>query len=142
MRQSHEQSIVRARDESMHRTTRITCHTGCEMRRSALADAGVARETRGTMRYMRKLGVVLFAVGILTAVGSVLHARSETQRRYEQWYSAEMGSNDLSRLNRLVSMLRERTVPTWIVVDPMPGVYVGIGIALTGMIIFAMPTSR
>jgi hypothetical protein len=73
-------------------------------------------------------------LGLSIAVGWAIYARVETSSRSR--------AADYAIERQISSGYGVRWLPSDEGLDPMPGVYIGVAIALTGILVVAMPRGR
>ena len=91
---------------------------------------------------MKILAILLILLGPIIVVGSVRYAHQESTTRQDAWHRTEsetaLQTLDAARAQRHWQMIQEGLVPAWTVVDPWPGMLVGIGCSAFGILLLAI----
>jgi hypothetical protein len=87
---------------------------------------------------MKILAILLILFGPAIAVGSAVYAKQESRQRQDAFFKAESESGSIARIERSMQMLQSGLVPAYTVVDPWPGILVGIGCSAFGILLLAI----
>jgi hypothetical protein len=91
---------------------------------------------------MKVFAILLILLGPVIAVGSGLYAAIESDRLMGIWLRDEAASMSVARISRSIQMYKKGLAPTWTIVDPWPGVLVGLGCSAFGILLVAIVGSR